>query len=146
MKHNPKTVFIKAKDGYVELTYFNLQFEAISCIKRELTAARRLSSYLQARYPQVQSCRDLTREVIEEYLIYLNTEVTETKHFHSELNRLRSVLDSIGKICDYPNLTGLFLNCCLGEVGRTKYEADGYPSDARHTDFGYPHAGAGLPV
>ena len=109
MKHNPKTVFIKAKDGYVELTYFNLQFEAISCIKRELTAARRLSSYLQARYPQMQSCRDLTREVIEEYLIYLNTEVTETKHFHSELNRLRSVLDSIGKICDYPNLTGLFL-------------------------------------
>lgn len=89
--------------------YFNLQFEAISCIKRELTAARRLSSYLQARYPQVQSYRDLTREVIEEYLIYLNTEVTETKHFHSELNRLRSVLDSIGKICDYPNLTGLFL-------------------------------------
>ncbi len=89
--------------------YLNLQSEALSCIRRELTAVRRLSSYLQERYPEIQTCRDLTRELIEEYLIYLNTEVTETKHFHSELNRLRAVLDSIGKICDYPNLTGLFL-------------------------------------
>ena len=43
--------------------YLNLQGEAIACVQKELTAARRLSRYLADRYPQVQSCRDLNREI-----------------------------------------------------------------------------------
>lgn len=62
-----------------------------------------------AEYPQVQSCRDLNREIIEEYLTYLKTEATGTKHYHADLNRLRSLLESTGQMCDYPNLIGLFL-------------------------------------
>ena len=58
--------------------YLNLQGEAIACVQKELTAARRLSRYLADRYPQVQSCRDLNREIIEEYLTYLKTEATGT--------------------------------------------------------------------
>ena len=102
-------VQIGIRDELKKGIYLNLQYEAISCIRRELTAMRRMSAYLQERYPEIQTCQDINREQIEEYLIYLNTEVTETKHFHSEINRLRAVLDSIGKICDYSNLTGLFL-------------------------------------
>lgn len=89
--------------------YLNLQGEAIACVQKELTAARRLSRYLADRYPQVQSCRDLNREIIEEYLTYLKTEATGTKHYHADLNRLRSLLESTGQMCDYPNLIGLFL-------------------------------------
>ncbi len=59
--------------------------EAIACVQKELTAARRLSRYLADRYPQVQSCRDLNREIIEEYLTYLKTEATGTKHYHADL-------------------------------------------------------------
>lgn len=118
-RHNPikysrtldftKVIQPVIRDELKKGIYLNLQSEAISCIRRELTAMRRLSAYLQERYPEVQTCGDLTRELIEEYLIHLNTEVSETKHFHSELNRLRAVLDSIGKIFDYPNLSALFL-------------------------------------
>ena len=48
---------------------------------KEMTAMRRLSKYLKERYPRIKSCRELEREIIEEYLTYLKTEATETKAF-----------------------------------------------------------------
>ncbi len=89
--------------------YLNLQSEAIACVCKELTAVRRLSRYLSERHPQVTSCKDINRKIIEEYLTYLKTEATETKHFHADLNRLRCLLESVGQMCGYPNLIGLFL-------------------------------------
>lgn len=89
--------------------YLNLQSEAIACVQKELTAVRRLSRYLDERHPDIKSCKSINRRIIEEYLTYLKTEATETKHFHADLNRLRCLLESIGQMCDYPNLIGLFL-------------------------------------
>lgn len=89
--------------------YINLQSEAIACVQKELTAIRRLSRYLDKRRPDIQSCKEIDRRVIEDYLTYLKTEATETKHFHADLNRLRCLLESIGRMCDYSNLNGLFL-------------------------------------
>lgn len=89
--------------------YLNLQGEAIACVQKEMTAMRRLSKYLKERYPRIKSCRELEREIIEEYLTYLKTEATETKHFHADINRLRAVLESIGNACGYHNLKDLFL-------------------------------------
>nr|WP_300909382.1 tyrosine-type recombinase/integrase [uncultured Acetatifactor sp.] len=90
--------------------YRNLQKEAIACVQKEMTAMRRLSGYLADRQKEVQSCRDISREVLEEYLTYLKTEDIETKSFHADLNRLRAILESIGKVCGYANLELLFLN------------------------------------
>ncbi len=101
--------------------YLNLQSEAIACIQKELTAARRLSKYLADRYPKIDSCADLTREVIEEYLTYLKTEATETKSLHADLNRLRSLLESVGKMCEYPNLIGLFLTRDIPQTPKAKF-------------------------
>lgn len=77
-RHNPikysrtldftKVIQPGIRDELKKGIYLNLQSEAISCIRRELTAMRRLSAYLQERYPEVQTCGDLTRELIEEYL------------------------------------------------------------------------------
>lgn len=90
--------------------FLNLQTEAITCVQKEMTAMRRFTSYLAEKEKNVLSCRDITRKVLEEYLIYLKTENTSTKHYHSDLNRLRSILESIGKIYNYTNLNALFLN------------------------------------
>lgn len=90
--------------------YLNLQKEAIACVQKEMTAMRRLSKYLAERQKEVQSCRDISRETVEEYLTYLKTEDIETKSFHADLNRLRAILKSIGKACGYDNLELLFLN------------------------------------
>ena len=90
--------------------YLNLQKEAIACVQKEMTAMRRLTGYLAEKQKGVQSCRDISREVLEEYLTYLKTEDTATKSLHADLNRLRSILESIGKACGYANLELLFLN------------------------------------
>ena len=90
--------------------YLNLQVEAINCVQKEITAMKRLTNYLAEKKKEVKSCRDISREVLEEYLIYIKTENISIKCFHADLNRLRSVLESIGKICNYTNLDGLFLN------------------------------------
>lgn len=75
--------------------YLNLQTEAIACVQKELTAVRRFSAYLNDSYPEVKSCSEIDREVLEDYLVYLKTEATETKHFHADLNRLRALLDAL---------------------------------------------------
>lgn len=90
--------------------YLNLQSEAIACVKKEMTAIRRLSRYLKEKQPQIQSCEEVNRNIIEEYLTYLKTEDVGIKYFHAELNRLRSILESIGHACEYENLSMLFLN------------------------------------
>ena len=90
--------------------YFQLKAENVSTVAREMTAMRRLSKFLKFNYPDIESCADITRKVIEEYLVYLKTENTTTKQFHSELNRLRSVLEVLGNIFHYSHLSDLILN------------------------------------
>lgn len=89
--------------------YLNLQNEAINCIHKEMTAMRRLSLYLQEKHPHIKSCKEIDRELIEDYLTYIKTERIENRHLRAELNRLRKILESIGQIYDYPNLCSLFL-------------------------------------
>lgn len=102
--------------------YLNLQSEAIACVQKELTAVRRLSRYLEERQPDIQSCKDINRKVVEEYLTYLKTEATETKHFHADLNRLRCLLESVGQMCDYPNLIGLFLTRDIPQTPKAEFK------------------------
>lgn len=90
--------------------YYNLQSEAIDCVKKELTALRRLSAFLRDKYPEVQRCEEISREIIEEYLIYLKTELGDKICLHSDLNRLRKILQVTGQVCEIPNLGNLFLN------------------------------------
>lgn len=100
----------------------NLQKEAMDCVQKEMTAMRRLSGYLAKRHKGVQSCRDISREILEEYLTYLKTEKTETKNLHAVLTRLRAVLESIGKACGYQNLEFLFLSRDIPPVRPSEFK------------------------
>lgn len=100
--------------------YINLQNEAIATVQKEMTAMRRFSAYLSERYPLVQSCSEIDRLLIENYLTYLKTEATETKHFHADLNRLRAAFESIGKAFAYPSLETLFLTRDIPPTRKTK--------------------------
>lgn len=103
--------------------YLNLRFEAISCIARELTAMRRLSQFLKEKCPEIESCLDINREVFEEYLIYLKTEETSTKHYHSELTRLRAIFDSIGKSYGWQHLESLILTRDIPPASKAEFKA-----------------------
>ena len=71
---------------------------------------RRFSKYLSETQPQIGSCVDITRELFEEYLIYLKIEDTGKKDFRAELTRLRAILEAIGDVCQYPQLKMIILN------------------------------------
>ena len=103
--------------------YLNLQTEAIACVQKEITAMCRMVGFLAEKKKEVQSCRDIDRKVMEEYLIYLKTEDTSTKHFHADLNRLRAILESIGRVCDYHNLDGLFINRDIPPERQSEFKA-----------------------
>lgn len=75
-----------------------------------MTAIRRLSKYLSEKHSRLESCGELDRMILEEYLIYLKTEFITTKQFRTELTRLRAVLETIGGLCQYSNLNDIILN------------------------------------
>lgn len=90
--------------------YLNLQCEAIASIRKEMTAMKRFAQYLHRRYPLVQSCRDIDRNVLEEYLVHLKTDNATAKCYRADLTRLRALLEAIAKIYSYTNLDNLFLS------------------------------------
>lgn len=103
--------------------YFQLKVEAISSVAREMTSIKRLSKYLRQKFPNVQSCREIGRELMEEYLVYLKTENTSTKHFHSELTRLRALLEAVGKICGFPQLENLILTRDIPPTPKAEFKS-----------------------
>ncbi len=90
---------------------------------RELTAIRRLSKYLQQKYPKIHSCQEIDRELMEEYLVYLKTEDLSTKHFHSELTRLRALLEMVGKLCGYSQLEFLLLTRDIPPTPKAEFKS-----------------------
>ena len=52
----------------------------------------------------------MSREDIEDYLIYLQTETTERKNYRSDLYGLKRVIEDVGNIYERRHLLQLFLN------------------------------------
>jgi len=89
--------------------YLQLRYLAIGSINAELTAMRRFSAFLAEEFPDVLSLANLKRIHIEEYLIYINTDVSDKQFFHSELSYLKTVIDEVGRIIEQTSLSNLFL-------------------------------------
>lgn len=102
--------------------YLNLQDEAVLSVTKEIGAAKKFSYFLQEKYPDIQSCRDINRELIESYLLYKRTEKASSKNLHSELTRLRALFESIGKVMGYANLEGLFMNRDLPPTPKSEFK------------------------
>lgn len=90
--------------------YLHLKYEKLGTVKRELTPLRQFSRYLQSEKPQLQSCAEIDRALIEEYLIHKATDGSPGHSNSDDILKLRSVLESIGKIDGYPHLEKLFIN------------------------------------
>lgn len=90
--------------------FLHLKYAALGTIHSELTAVKRFSSFLRDRKPEIESLRELSREDIEEYLIYLQTEARERKNYRSDLYALRRVIEDVGNIYERGHLLELFLN------------------------------------
>lgn len=111
------------KEEVKKAVFQHLQEEAIASVSKELTAVRRFSQYLKEKSPAIESCADMNRETLEEYLVYLRTEDTGIKNFKGDLTRLRAVLETIGKICGYQHLESLFLNTDIPRMTKTELKS-----------------------
>lgn len=111
------------KEEVKKAVFQHLQEEAVASVSKELTAVRRFSQYLKEKSPAIESCADMNRETLEEYLVYLRTEDTGIKNFKGDLTRLRAVLETIGKICGYQHLESLFLNTDIPRMTKTELKS-----------------------
>lgn len=114
--------------------YANLKGEAITTVAKELTAIRRLSRFLQEKYPEIQSGADISREIFEEYLIYMKTEQTETKTIRTDLGKLRSILEMIGSVYGYQNLNGMILNRDIPPLPKAEFKVYSDAELKRYTE------------
>ncbi len=86
-----------------------LRFAAVRTVVDRLHAVKRLALFLQRDYPSLESLLELKREMLEEYLVEINTRVKGRKSFTTELHGLKSLLDMTGKIYEVPDLCCIFL-------------------------------------
>ena len=97
------------------IIYMHLQWVSVGTVCGELTAVKRFSRFLADKYPSLTSLKEVTRQVIERYLVYLNTEDTERQYYDSDLSHLRSVFVTAGKIMENRDLETLFFEDDYGK-------------------------------
>lgn len=68
--------------------YYHLQYEAIATVTREVSVMNKFSKYLKEKYPQVDSCEEIDRNIIEKFLIYLKIEVESGNGKRDDLIKL----------------------------------------------------------
>lgn len=90
--------------------FMNLHYEAVGTVQRELSAMRKFSGYLKKEHPEINSCIDIDRDILEGFLIHQNTENSSHKSNSDNVIKLRNILEGIGKLYGYSNLDSLFLN------------------------------------
>lgn len=90
--------------------YQHLKYEKLGTVKRELTSLRQFSRYLREKQIGIKSCGEINRPVLEEYLIHKATNGSSGRGNSDDILKLRSVLETVGKLCGYPQLEKLFLN------------------------------------
>lgn len=97
------------KDEVKEAFYIQLRYLAVGSLVGQLRGINRLSKFLNERFTEVKSCRQINREIIEDFLIFMNTELNSKKSYHTEMIQLKNLLSIIGKCLDLPYLGDVFL-------------------------------------
>lgn len=104
-------------------SYLNLQRESVDCVRQEIRAVGRMTGYFREKGVKINSCAEIDRAVFEEYLVYLRTEAAGIRNYHTELVRLKSALEMIGKVCEFENLETLILPRDIPAMQRSELKA-----------------------
>ena len=80
-----------------QAVYLHLKYEKLGTVKRELTSLRQFSKYLEDKQPGIQSCSEIDRALLEEYLIHKATNGSSGKGNSDDILKLRSVLESVAR-------------------------------------------------
>lgn len=97
------------KQEMKKIVFMRLKNKAFGTIQGELVAINRFSAYLAENQKTVQSFADLNRDIIEKYLLYLNTEANERKSYATDLSSLKTIVEMAGRMLEKPDIYNLFL-------------------------------------
>lgn len=92
-----------------EVIYNHFRTLSEGTIMDEMKAMKRFSSYLEIRYPKIDSLAEVDRAVFEEYLVYMNTQPNRKKSHSKELHSLKSIFITAGKLFEVPRLESLIV-------------------------------------
>lgn len=104
------------------IIYMELKNVAVGTVLAEMSAMKRFAKFLEERMPQIGSCKDVNREVIENYLTYLNTEVVK-KSFRTELIYVKNILSLMGRVFDKAELEDIFFEGDIPSEVRTLFKS-----------------------
>ena len=126
LKDNPtKTTksisFSKIKDDNIKeqikkVIYLHLSTRAVGTVTAEMTAINRFCNYLREYHPNVNSLREVDRELLESYLTHTNTEACGRKSYSKDLCHLKSIFITAGKVLEDKELEQLFYSDDIGKV------------------------------
>lgn len=135
---NHKTINFKGieqldiREEMKKAIYYHLQYEAIDTVKREMSAMKKFSNYLKEKYPKVNSCEEIERNIIETFLVYLKIEIQSGNGKRDDLIKIRNVLETIGKIYNWGHLEHLFMKSDFPPERKTEFK---YYSDSELKRF-----------
>ena len=104
------------------IIYIHLSQKALGTVQAEMSAINRFTKYLSEKYSNVVSLHEINRDLIEDYLIYTNTEATGRKSYAKELEHLKTVFNSAALILDDDKLDSLFFQDDIGKQPETIYK------------------------
>lgn len=113
--HNVKTIRFKdiaqetMKNEIKSAVLFRLRQVAVSTARTDISAITAFCNFLEKAYPEILSLTEIDREVLESYLLYINTEDTRLNNYHTELVHLKSFMYALGMTTEELTLTRLFL-------------------------------------
>ncbi len=93
-----------------KVIFYEMERVAVGTVQAEITAINMLSDFLSTRFPQIQSLKEIDRDVIEEYLIYINTEGCRRKSYAKVLQHIKSLLKSAAIVLEDSFLSNLMCN------------------------------------
>ena len=99
------------KEIIKRILYSHCQTKAMGSIKGELCGFRRFARFMYDRFPEVKHFTEISRDMIEDYLVYIKTDTGLTSvSYTTELSVLDNLLDEIGRELEIENLCNLFLS------------------------------------
>ncbi|MDD6405491.1 MAG: tyrosine-type recombinase/integrase [Clostridiales bacterium] len=66
------------KQEIKQIVYYNLSYKALGTVSRDMAPIVRFCNFLLDRHSEVRSLKAVDRKMIEEYMIYVNTEIDAT--------------------------------------------------------------------
>lgn len=99
----------KIRNEIKEVALFRLKEVTVRTVTAEIHAVVEFSKFLHNTNSNLCSLKEVDREIIEEYLIYLNTEDKRRKNYRTELMHLKSAIETLGLIEEDMTLTHLFI-------------------------------------